>query len=323
IYTHRTRKELQKFLIKKTGWDESTFMMVDFNVLGNAMSSLTETERIARVKFMHNWWHHGRQQKLMGVETTSENGQCPLCLGADETTDHILRCPSEQGKTARRKAWLTVLKELKEEKTAPLILKAINESVASWTEGRTRTWRSEYTDINAQQVHKAAQAQSKIGWEQFMRGRVARQWRMAQMRYLNETGSPCKYTAERWAKKLIKLIWNYAMEIWHGRNQLIYGENEAANESRRRAKAVQAIHESFQKDKNNVSATHSQLFSIPIETRIEQSTAQMENWLESVKVAVRSEVQRREREIAGTADIRRFCNRRRAEGTEVRNDNTA
>lgn len=204
IYNHRTENKLRCFILEKTGWDENTFLMVDLESLGKALRNLTETEKIARVKYMHNWWHHGRQQKLMGVMTTSENGLCPLCLEEEETTDHILRCKSDQGKSNRSKAWRTLVTVLKEEKTAPLITCALNECVDSWTENRERAWRSEYTDTHSQQVSKAVQAQATIGWDQFLRGRIAREWKSAQKKYLKETGSPAKYTAESWGKKTDK-----------------------------------------------------------------------------------------------------------------------
>ncbi|MGH7974113.1 MAG: hypothetical protein ACREBR_01205 [bacterium] len=258
---------------------------------------------------MHNWWHHGRQQKQMGVSTSSEGGVCPLCKTAEETTDHIIRCHSAASKRARRTAWSTFESEMNKAKTAPLMTIAIKESIESWANGTANAegWTTAHSDNNAVQVKSAVEAQSSIGWEHFLRGRIALKWKMAQQAYLQEIDAPRSFTAERWTKKLIRSAWNYSLTIWLSRNQEIYGRNEAEQFALRKETVIKEVMFLYEGDRARVSVEHRQLFAMPLDLRLLQTTNQLEQWTKTVKNAEQSEQRRRETEIRGTHDIRRYC----------------
>jgi hypothetical protein len=86
----RARWTLQviDYCTTKYGWDHSTFNDIAWRPIGAARRRCTPTQLMQTSKIMHNWL------PIKHMLSHSQGSPvCPLCTHADETLDHIFRCP--------------------------------------------------------------------------------------------------------------------------------------------------------------------------------------------------------------------------------------
>jgi hypothetical protein len=72
----------------KYGWDRRTIDDIAWKTIGAARRRCTPTQRMQTSKIMHDWL----PVKHM-LSHIKGSPVCPLCPHADETLDHIFRCP--------------------------------------------------------------------------------------------------------------------------------------------------------------------------------------------------------------------------------------
>jgi hypothetical protein len=80
-------------------------------------------------------------------------------------------------------------------------------------------------------LYSAYTDQSKIGWDQWLKGKVACAWQPVYIhdirRNVNQSGTPHRVpTAPVWATKLIIMTWEYVRTCWKFRNDEEHGNNQ-------------------------------------------------------------------------------------------------
>jgi hypothetical protein len=75
-------------------------------------------------------------------------------------------------------------------------------------------------------LRQAYRAQSALGWENFMKGRIFGQWEtyISFHTRQNQIGLPAK----EWAVKLIIALWDHLHRIWTFRNGVLHEENQGS-----------------------------------------------------------------------------------------------
>jgi hypothetical protein len=70
--------------------------------------------------------------------------------------------------------------------------------------------------------------QTRIGWQHIFHGRISKKLIMARDSHYLELGiSGHKYTGERWARTLIRHVWDTMLELWRERNSLLKSAAQA------------------------------------------------------------------------------------------------
>ena len=194
----------EKYLVTRLRVEASTIPDIDSEVIAAARSNHT-WPRLARTSKMmnywlpvgHNWRHHG-----------ADNDKCPCCGQPDETFHHLLQCTNERmrkvcqdsikhiekiGATLKLPAsimWLT-LRILKQECT-------LEDSLPPTEPKLLKIW----------------EAQSKIGFSNFVLGWFSRSWRDGFSSFGSD--DPSGQTAQ-----LLTLLWDGLCEpIWACRNDI-------------------------------------------------------------------------------------------------------
>eukprot|EP00957_Ditylum_brightwellii_P056006 4244294-Ditylum_brightwellii.AAC.1 len=85
-------------------------------------------------------------------------------------------------------------------------------------------------DDLGQHLMAAVEVQHDLGWDNFMKGRVATHWGHAQEVHFNifHTDST-QYTKLGWEKELIILIWNSFYHVWASRNDALHNLSHDTN----------------------------------------------------------------------------------------------
>jgi hypothetical protein len=150
----------------------------------------------------------------------------------DQTEDwrHILTCPSIDAALHRADSWTQLRKTLKRWKIQNDFWTAVEKGMQSYvtapkkakdrttlTTPFSATWNRE---INA--LESAYHAQSKIGWENLVKGRIAQEW--VQFMESHCTNHGCKLKARDWAPKFIGALWEYTQRVWKFRNSIYHAD---------------------------------------------------------------------------------------------------
>jgi len=118
----KTARPLQEYIIRKQGWDEHIFHMVDWHNFGKYLSSLPFVKQVNVIKMSHNWqYNHGRAMLFNDRDTHI----CPMGCNELETTLHHLQCPRQPGALRPKSDLHAISSWLRRNSTAPLITLAI------------------------------------------------------------------------------------------------------------------------------------------------------------------------------------------------------
>lgn len=94
-------------------------------------------------------------------------------------------------------------------------------------------------------ITRAFHAQTKIGWDQFFRGRIALAWKSAIEVYYHERKPGSHFTPDQWMRTTIAALWHFSLTIWRHCNKELHGnDGEISQEAKRMAAfaQVQAVY---------------------------------------------------------------------------------
>jgi hypothetical protein len=101
--------------------------------------------------------------------------------------------------------------------TAPPIIAAIMTSIWQWQKhGENHLPRLRQWDIYGS--HHAVESQDKIGWYNFLLGRMSKKWSNSQQRYIDSTKR--KNSGRRWTASVIQKALDIAWNTWEQRNNI-------------------------------------------------------------------------------------------------------
>ena len=122
------------------------------------------------------------------------------------------------------------------------------DSMHSWID-QTRitppTWPQPEEPIMTD-IKRAFDSQCKIGWDQFFRGRVAKDWKTAIRTYYRERRPGDSFTPDQWMRTTIDALWKFAMTLWRQRNTSYHGEKSALTMEKQRKETAAKATEVYQ-----------------------------------------------------------------------------
>ena len=237
--------EMKQYLIgrsqKATGrdskWDDTIYESIAWQPLGESFKKLSIGQRIQMSKYMNDLLPTLRRLQMINNKM---DGRCFDCGQLWEDTNHVLRCPSEDRCTARTETIKTFRQHLQKQHTPDIMATLICDSMTSWLHRRRitpPTWPQPEEPIMAD-LKRAFESQRKIGWDQFFRGRIAKDWKIAIKSYYRERQPGDSYTPDQWMRTTIAAIWKFSMTIWRQRNAALHGTDSAITLERRRKEAA-------------------------------------------------------------------------------------
>lgn len=139
---------------------------------------------------------------------------CARCLQHTETAQHVWLCPAPSS----LHQWQVSIDKLDETLaslgTAPAIQQAMIQGLQEWRHQLAPT-----THL----LSPGAAAQSTIGWQDFLEGRIASQWASEQQSYFTQIGS--RRSGRKWAASVIVAVITVAWELWLQRNEVDLATN--------------------------------------------------------------------------------------------------
>ena len=112
-------------------------------------------------------------------------------------------------------------------------------------------------DLIQRQLRRAFHAQSRIGWDQFFRGRIAKAWRVPIAHYYKERQPGSSFTPDQWMRTVISELWHFSITIWKHRNAEYHGTDGAISLEHRRKETAAAAQHVYQSTLGSVSPSDS------------------------------------------------------------------
>eukprot|EP00957_Ditylum_brightwellii_P007382 559429-Ditylum_brightwellii.AAC.1 len=99
------------------------------------------------------------------------------------------------------------------------------------------------TDPTGSKLCNAVESQHDLGWNNFMKGRIAKEWYKAQALYCWSFPKPKVFNERQWTTKLIKAIWIMFIDVWNARNAYLHTdmENQTTNVLDKQVKKAYAL----------------------------------------------------------------------------------
>jgi hypothetical protein len=115
---------------------------------------------------------------------------CPLGCNKREDPFHFMQCTTDLMCETRKEALQLMAKALKKLKTAPSLQEAMLQGIRCWTDNVEYNLDEESHELLFSEIHtQLLQIQEKIGWENLLKGYIAKDWGHIQASYYKSIGA--------------------------------------------------------------------------------------------------------------------------------------
>jgi hypothetical protein len=158
----------------------------------------------------------------------------------------MLTCTCDARCEARKAAPMIFQQKLMSMHTPDILTHTICKSMDNWLARRPvllPEWNGPKDPIQPQ-IRSAFKAQAtRIGWDQFFRGCIAKAWSIPIGTYYRIRQPGESFTPDQWMRTVIKELWMFSIAIWKQRNtEMHHGTDGAISmEQRRKETAMEAV----------------------------------------------------------------------------------
>ena len=204
---------LTNYLIEKYAWNRTLYDQIAWKAHGRELNKMVSSKRITTIKYIHGWLVNGTRQYYTGRRVTRV---CPLCSETDDRR-HLFQCQNEVFLQLRGKRMQKLLTDITQG-TAQGFKQVFGAGI------QTVSWTKDPDTITIldwpQELQEAYEIQRQIGWDQVMYGQLVTHWES-----LAEYGAPTEDQERHliWTGKAIRLCWDFGLDLWTTRNQLVVG----------------------------------------------------------------------------------------------------
>jgi hypothetical protein len=287
---------LIEYLKKRNDWSDDIFSEIDWDAHEAYMLKLPYLKVIKTIKYIHDWQNTGAQKALFDkqrVEPAHDPSEylCPLKCGCQEVKQHYLRCPIIQSSTEMKRVISSLSKWLTTSNTDSVLKTAILHCIHQWLvsdESPDMSTLHIDNEHNADQVRDAIASQSRIGWDQFFKGRFSKKWSSIQDDYFDELRQQKNHSlkphhdGEWWASNLIKHVIYVALNAWQMRNDKLHQNKEKNSYNKDRERLLNELRKWYDREGEFYGSNHQRHFSKSYLEQINSTNAQLQTWTRAV-----------------------------------------
>ena len=222
-------------------------------------------------KFLHNILPTGvRVNKYSNIYSPN----CPTCHHDREDDDHLIRCPARE--PWRRKFCQQVRNKALEIHTDDVLLDLLLEGIQSFFDARP----ANFDQHLPHRYKKALREQASIGWNNFLKGRLSKQWLHIQEDHLVGTQQRTnKINGETWAVAIIHTMWKHWLELWESRNEDRHGKDQATRSMANQYQASREVQLLYEKYQGRIMAQDNHIFNTPLHEMLEKPYHHLRDWV--------------------------------------------
>ena len=260
---------LKWYLIEKYDWSEQIFQGIAWIAHQREIKKVPRYRRVTIQKYIHGWLATNKRRHRT-VSTTPPD--CTFC-GVVECRDHMFVCSNSQLKMLRDHRWKQLMKDVlysTDPAFAAVFQAGLNTVLGlPQPDARTKTeWPTE--------LRQAYDMQTNIGWTQVLYGRLSVKWDSLAT-YQGRLGDD--QDQFRWTSKVIRLCWQFGLDLWAIRNQMVHG-NKGGPSLTEQNRVMATIKVMYRDMKNRVTYKVEELFNKSETDMLHLPYASQVAWLE-------------------------------------------
>jgi hypothetical protein len=225
-----------KYLCKKNGWDEEKFDTIAWEQHRRAINRHIK-QKVTMVKYLNGISPVG---KVVSRYDKKYTAQCPSCDEPVETQDHLHQCNNPT-----REQWR---QQLKDSTLQVMERYGCTESMKKlWLDGIEKGLKPEEDtmvecDPTLQTIRDA---QQHIGWNQMLKGRIAKAWIQYQREAMGEAATK-RRNATTWSTEMVSTIFEQWLKLWKMRNEDRHGKDTKAKKEAERKQAIRELEQMYE-----------------------------------------------------------------------------
>ena len=275
----RTTPLMEEHLREKFGWSQATFQDIDWECSRRAYNRLRK-HRLTLVKHANNYTPTGKRAHRNDPKYPPN---CPSCPEPIEEGPHVHLCQNPQ-RVEVKNQFLKDLRDRMDVLDTPVdVMELLLEGIKSVFEGRAPE-----TIPVSHRLAYIAEAQTRIGWEHVLRGRLTQLWSQHQQTHLG-TFDP-KKNGQTWATDIIQEILQGWLALWKHRNDDRHGRDMASRQRIAKAQASRELEQLYEYQ-GWVLDRHEWLFSTPLQARMNLPTHSMRAFINTWKPIIEESYQ--------------------------------
>jgi hypothetical protein len=227
IRFHVNGYHLKHSIQRRRGWDEASWNKVDFQHFSQHFRRLAPNKRVSHMKFVHDHQPLGTKRLLHAKIKDDSLALCPRCQTTVEDQPHLLHCPCNMG---RIDGWKKCRQSVLQKDDPHPFWHCIVEGIEHWTKSQDPPTMdlTLYPPHLRMALTTAMASQTKIGWDNALRGFLSTDWmELASL----DLESPTKYSesyGNARIRKALTCLYEYTQTTWENRNAAPH--NKEAND---------------------------------------------------------------------------------------------
>jgi hypothetical protein len=208
---------LREHLKQSNNWNDKTIEDIWFLIVGPTMRKFTDGNAETLKKFIFKRLPcNSKEHRYYPYKSE----YCTVCKTEVETSYHILQCGSCITRFMEREKYLKLLKHtLDDLRTDVSVTRVLIGYISAWLYRALPPQIEDLVTDPSQALIDAIEAQHRIGWDNFFKGRLSIQWATMYNHVINNTHHGLKHpTSEKWGGKIIEITWQFVLNCWTIRN---------------------------------------------------------------------------------------------------------
>jgi hypothetical protein len=268
---------IRQYYRDRFGWTDQTFEQISWDTQLAVLRQYKQEDQTRILKFVHGWLPTQHRKFKEGAATSP---RCQLCSAMLEDNLHLLQCSHSQMRTTQYKLQKHILQQHQENGDSEII--NIIEIGLSESAGNS-DWEPNRTSISPR-WRRGVEAQCQIGWNQLYFGRVAKEMIKAMETHYREiTVDELSHNGERWARKMIRAIWDTILELWKTRNELINQKDSQETEKIRKEKLETRVRRCYSFKEKLRHGERLRWFTDSVEEFLQKDAHYIETWTKAAE----------------------------------------
>ena len=284
-----TGKHMREYLSRRETWDTDTLDDVDWYPLGTSLQKIFKSKKrtFARyVKFMIDMSNTSRQKHAFTsrskTKPTVEN-LCPCCKAEEETTLHLFHCRHPAIRDELKRSFNILHDTLEKDEVPADVWLTIKMGIASYLNVPSP---APHPTQRASNLERAYHRQTKIGWNNFMKGRISSAWGDIMREHYKEYPSKNPSINHRqFRETLITSLWTIYDKIWKVRNAMLHDPNDI--EALGNVDLNDRIRHYYDNSHDLLGPGDQHLFSENIQDQLSKSITIKRTWLRTADIRVK------------------------------------
>ena len=223
---------------------------------------------------------------------------CPSCGERNESASHITRCLEDGRSEMFRDSVDSLVRWASSQHTDPDLIQLIE----SYLLGRSLFPMVEFV-VRGSRYERLAQAHDKLGWDNFLEGRICVLYLELQQDYMDSHSFLFRYrpSIESWARGLMSQLLQLTHRQWLYRNTYLYFTKVEGRTEVQHEQVISKVRDLMFTDPDELLPRHRRLLEIDFVKLGEGSTMGREFWVASMESAIAAA------KLSRAARRRHFC----------------